>query len=113
MPAHWKGVNGLGMKLLTLTLSCSRAARVAQHLAAQLAHLQAEVGDGQRRLRRSSSGKPDHEVQLERGPAAAEGLLGGGRGCRPRSTFLLMMSRIRWLPASGARVSEGPVGDAS
>ena len=50
------------------------------------------------------AGQPDHEVELQTAPAVPEGQLGAAAGSRRRSRPLLITSRIRWLPASGAKV---------
>ena len=77
MAAHWKGVNGLGMKLVTLTFSCNRPAferrgppgptrRMRPHRADDGLHIVVGLG-----------GQADHEVQLQGGVPGREGLPGG------------------------------------
>jgi len=55
--------------------------------------------------------QPDHEVQLDVPPAGLERSRQASRMVAS-SRFLLMTSRMRWLPASGAMVNptSGPAG---
>ena len=108
-PHHWNGVNALGTstatEMETDTPLLGPRPTTSRPISSTRSARRRDADDVLVGLR----GQPHHEVELHPAPPRHERVAAPRDSTSSSVTFLLMTSRRRWLPASGAKVRPPPL----